>query len=260
MTQVHVAGCGARPRVRLRGGLLSPRLLRSPAGTARVALVATGATLLGGDRVSLDLRVGDGATLELVDVAGTVAYDGRGAPAHWDVSVAVGAGSTLVWHGEPLVVAEGARVERTMHVQVEQAGRLLLRDRVALGRTGERPGEIDCRTRMTLAGQPALVEDLTLDAESCLLPGMLAGARVVDTVTALGWRPAQTVPAGATAPGATAPGPTTAGATAPGPAGPACFSLAATGAYARELVDQAHRSRLSGIWDAWRGELRAAGD
>ena len=147
MTQVHVAGCGARPRVRLRGGLLSPRLLRSPAGTARVALVATGATLLGGDRVSLDLRVGDGATLELVDVAGTVAYDGRGAPAHWDVSVAVGAGSTLVWHGEPLVVAEGARVERTMHVQVEQAGRLLLRDRVALGRTEcvetEHRGEAD---------------------------------------------------------------------------------------------------------------------
>ena len=44
----------------------------------------------------------------VTDVAGTVAYDGRGVGARWDVTVSVAAGATLSWHGEPLVVSDGA--------------------------------------------------------------------------------------------------------------------------------------------------------
>lgn len=73
-----------RPKVRLSPGLLQPRLVsRRAGGHAHVALVAGGAVLLGGDTVSIEVRVGTGCTLVVEDVGGTVAYPA--APAASDV-------------------------------------------------------------------------------------------------------------------------------------------------------------------------------
>ena len=68
----------------MRDGLLRAQRLHGPAGPVPgSALVGQTALLLGGDAVELDVRVGPGARLELCDVAGTVAYDGRGRSARW---------------------------------------------------------------------------------------------------------------------------------------------------------------------------------
>ncbi|KNX39143.1 hypothetical protein VV01_02720 [Luteipulveratus halotolerans] len=219
---------GTRARVTLSSGLLAPRLLNADVGCASVALVATSATLLAGDHVRVAVTVGAGVRLDLRDVAGTVAYDGRGAEALWDMTIRVDQGASLVWHGEPLVVSSGARVRRSLDAQVAEGGRLLLRDTVSLGRTGEAPGSLVCRTRMTYAGRPAYVEELTLDAESVGMPGMLAGHRVIDTVTVLGRRL----------------DPLAAG-------GPAVLRLDQPGAIARDLVHDAHRSTAARAWHAW---------
>ena len=93
-TRVSVHAHEGRHRTRLQTGLLRPQPLHGPADRCRIGLLATTALLLGGDRVELDVQVGPGATLELVDVAGTVAYDGRGRPASWSVRPCVVAGSS----------------------------------------------------------------------------------------------------------------------------------------------------------------------
>ena len=64
----------------LAAGLLTPRLLRREPAMAEVALVATGATLLGGDHIDVELSVGAGLTLRVRDTSATVAYHGRGHP------------------------------------------------------------------------------------------------------------------------------------------------------------------------------------
>ncbi len=221
---------GGRARLDLRGGLVSPRVVRQDAASAEVALVATTATLLGGDELRLDVEVGPGLRLDLRDVAGTVAYHGRGRGALVAVSLVVHPGAVLVWAGEPLVVCDGAQVVRDLDVEVAETGRLLLRDRVALGRTGQGGGELTCRTTMAYAARPAMVEDLTLGGETASGPGVLGGKRVVDTVIALGWRPAS----------------------APGPA---VFTLHEPGALARQLVTAAHDSTLPHLWMQWMSQI-----
>jgi urease accessory protein len=221
------AGDG-RSRLVLAAGLVTPRVVRHDEATAEVALLATTATLLGGDTLRLAVEVGPGLRLDLRDVAGTVAYHGRGLGCVVDAAQRVHEGATLTRAGEPLVVADGSSVTRHLHAEVAEGGRLLLRDRVALGRRGPVGGRLDCHTTLTSAGRPALVEHLEVRAG--LGPGALGSARVVDTLTALGWRPEV-------------------------PAGHAAYRLHEPGALARELLDEAHSSGLPAVWDQWEAAL-----
>jgi urease accessory protein len=232
--------CGGHPRLELRGGLVSPRVVRQGPASADVALVATTATLLGGDELRLDIEVGPDLRLDLRDVAGTVAYHGRGLGCLVAVSLRVHAGGVLVWAGEPLVVCDGAEVLRSLDVEVAETGRLLLRDRVALGRHGQAGGRLTCRTTMACAARPALVEELTLGGGPASGPGVLGDARVVDSVTALGWRPGAALHR---RPGV--------GSTPE----PAVFTLHEPGALARQLVTEAHDSTLPRTWARWAAEL-----
>ncbi|HET7476276.1 MAG TPA: urease accessory protein UreD [Dermatophilaceae bacterium] len=183
VTELAVRPGRDHPRLRVRSGQLAPRLLRAGPGFADVALVTTTATLLGGDDVELRVILGEGVRLELVDVAATVAYDGRGRPALWTVSVAVAAGASLVWRGEPLVVAQGADVRRRLRLDVAAGGRALLRDAVVLGRHGESGGDLRCETTVSYAGSPLLVEQLDLTRAARGRPGVLGPHRLVETLT-----------------------------------------------------------------------------
>jgi urease accessory protein len=235
-TRVALTSLGGQPRLDLTTGLLAPRVVGASAGRAEVALVATTACLLGGDEVRLEVEVGAGLRLDLRDVAGSVAYHGRGRPCRVDVALLVASGATLAWAGEPLVVSDGADLTRNLEVDVADGGRLLLRDTVVLGRSAEAGGVLRCETAMTYAGRPALVERLHLDED----PGVavLGPARVVDTVTALGWRPA--APDCAT-----------------GALDADVFMLAEPGAVARQLLVEAHESRCAAVWSCWETRLSA---
>lgn len=234
LIRAHRPDGGGPTRLQLRTGLLSPRRVHAAdADLVRIALVATGATLLGGDEVDLEVDLGPGVRLELVDVAATVAYHGRGAVARWRTTVTVAPEALLVWDAHPLVVAAGAQVERSTVADVADGGRLLVRDTVALGRTRQEPGSLTCRTRLRWDGRPALAEDLRLDAAARDVAGMTGGRRMIDTMTCLGFRPAadDPLPAAAAAP---------------------VLSLAEPGAMARDLLDEAHASRLTALWPLWR--------
>ncbi|MTD15580.1 urease accessory protein UreD [Nakamurella sp. YIM 132087] len=175
-----------RASMRLRPGLLAPRVLSADATGARIALVATEALLLPGDTVRLDVEVADGGRLEIVETAGTVAYDGAGEPSWWTVRIRLGVGARLRWHGEPFVVADGARVTRTLDLEAADGAEAVFRETLVLGRTGELGGDLLARTRVTLAGEPLLLEDLDLQRSTRGRPGLLGSDRVVDSVLVLG--------------------------------------------------------------------------
>lgn len=178
----------------LRTGLLAPRVTRRRADGLAITLVATEATLLGGDHLEVQVVVGPRTHLDLRDVAATVAYDGRGVGARWTTRIEVGAGASLSWWGEPLVLCDGSSVERRTHARVADGGRLLLREAITLGRHGEQGGDLDCETRLVLDDRPAVVEQLRLDRTTRALPGHLPGhlpGQSIDTVTLIGERPAE---------------------------------------------------------------------
>lgn len=191
-TRLVVEPAAGRPRVRTEtsGDPARPCLramtLSSAPGVARVCLIPDGALLLAGDQIRLDVEVGPGVRLDLLEPAGTVAYDMRGASATWDVRLELASDATLVWAGEPFVVAAGARVSRNTRVRLGDGARLAVRETLVLGRDRERSGELDQTwTATSTDGRELLVEELRLDG-AVHRPGILGGHRVLGSVLAFG--------------------------------------------------------------------------
>ncbi|GAB3810121.1 urease accessory protein UreD [Kribbella italica] len=240
LTRIDVVADPVRDRCVLRTGNLSPRRLPAPYGVVRVALVAAGALLLAGDDVRLQVVASGKVKLEIVEIAGAVAYAMRGGSARWEVDIALTDGAELSWHGEPFVVAEGADVERSSSITLDEGCRATLRESLVLGRHGEAGGRLRTRTRAFLSGgaDPAssslansgpgssspselLVEDLDL------APGVRSGwavlgeARCLDSITTLGHRL---------------------------PEAPQTLQLEGPGSIARRLVGEQHASDLGKLW------------
>lgn len=208
---------------------LRPRVVAGRDERVRVALVAASATLLAGDDLRIEVEVGPGAHLELVEPSGTVAYNTRGGSASWSATVHVAEGASLVWAGTPFVAASGCDVHRRTHVELAAGGRMLHHETLVLGRSAEEAGRVRSTMRATYDAVPLLVEDVDLrDPVLRAAPGVLGGRRVLATTALLGVRPDAAV------------GHET--------------LLAGPGALARAVSDHAHEaeSLLAGTWERWR--------
>ncbi|MGA7148418.1 MAG: urease accessory protein UreD [Microbacterium sp.] len=177
--------------------------------------------LLGGDHVHIELDVGPGCMVVIEDVGGTVAYHGE--PSSWMLDVRIGAGATLLWHGLPFVVTDGADAERRTSLTLGSDARALIRETLVLGRYGEQGGRLVSAVAVSDGGGPILVERLEA-AGSAPEPGVLGGSRVIDAVLAVGFRP---------------------------PARAYDLEFDRPGAMARHLSDHTHGSPLDSVWDAW---------
>jgi len=184
-TRVAVTADG---RVELEGDVVRARRLPDEHGRARVALIASQALLLAGDDVRIDVEVAAGRALEIVEVTGTVAYDMRGGRATWIVDVRLAQDAVLVWPSLPFVVANGADVLRLTHVDLAPGARVVLRETLVLGRTGEAGGRVRTTVRAHQADRPLLVETFVMEPASVLDPALLDGARCLDTLLVLGAR------------------------------------------------------------------------
>lgn len=222
-------------RVAITPGLLQARTIERHATGAQVALVAGGATLVGGDHLGVDVHVGARCTLDLEDVGGMVAYPTDGRRSRFDVRIRLDRGATLVWRAHPFVIAAGAAVDRDMTATLDDGAALCLRETLVLGRTGERGGQIRNRLHVRDAeASPLHLEDLELSGDSPAA-GVLGPHRVLDSVIQLGRRPAATAE--------------------DGPAGPVMLHLDAPGAIARTVADATHRTGLDGVFAQWSEEL-----
>jgi urease accessory protein len=164
-------------------------VIRADGTGARIGLVATEALLLGGDQIDIEIEVGPGCWLELVETAGTVAYDANGVSSSWTVRIRVGAGGVLLWAGEPFVVSHGANVRRRTVIDLDEGAVACLRETIVLGRTGETGGAIRSHMSVRRSQKTLLEEDLDLtDIGVRRLPGILGSARVIDSAILLGMR------------------------------------------------------------------------
>ncbi len=191
--EVRRPATGGRAMVSLSTGAPSvrpgirPLLMASDEAGATVCLMPDGALLLAGDAIAIDVCVGPGARLELVEPAGTVAYAMDGGSAVWDVTIELAPASTLVWAGEPFVVAEGSRVHRSTVIRLGVGASMAWRETLVLGRHLERSGSVS--QELSVLGPndvPLLHEELEVGPGSS--PLLLGGARVLASVLVLGHR------------------------------------------------------------------------
>ncbi|WP_133798633.1 urease accessory protein UreD [Kribbella caucasensis] len=222
-TRIEVVADPVRDRCLLTTGLLSPRRLPAPDGVVRVALVAAGALLLAGDQVRIEVVARGNVRVEIVELAGTVAYAMRGGSARWDVDVELSDGASLSWHGEPFVVAEGAEVDRSTSIRLGAGSRAALRESLVLGRHGEAGGALRTTTRVALGDEELLVEHLDLSPGRRSGWAILGDSRCLDAVTTLGFRL---------------------------PEAEQTLQLEGAGSIARRLVAAQHTSDLGEVWAA----------
>jgi len=243
-TRISVEHDGGRARFSVldQGLYLAARPVN---GTARplhlrVALIGIHMMLLGGDDVRIEVSVGPGVTLEVVEPAGLVAYDADLVPSRWSLHAELGEDSALIWDGASFVAAAGSNVQRETRLQLAAGARALVRETLVLGRSGEHGGRLRSTTRAAGPGGDILFEDLNLTGPRDRAVGILGAAKAVASATAVGWRPGQ----------AAVPG-------VPDDSRARRFDLAGPGAVARSLSTEAHRadSAAAPVYEAWRAEL-----
>ncbi|MEV5201156.1 urease accessory protein UreD [Streptomyces sp. NPDC053720] len=169
-----------------------------------MGLIATRALLLSGDDVRIEVNVAAGAWLDIVETTGTVAYEGN-APSSWTIDADVGDGAVLTWAGKPFVVSDEIDTHRGTHIRLHGTGKVLMQEKVVLGRAGQMGGDLTTSLDASDDTGPLQVEYLDLGRQARQLPGIFGSLRSMDTVTALGWtpEPSGTPDAGSTGPGET---------------------------------------------------------
>jgi urease accessory protein len=183
-------GCGGTRLTVLRSE--APLLLRrtvSAAGPgpgpvpADVHLVGGAAGPLGGDDLLLVVEVRAGAALRLRTVAASLALPGPGgAPSRIRVTATVASGGYLAWLPQPLIAAAGCRHHTESTVDIAPDARLLWREELVCGRSGEAPGDARLSTTVNRGTRPLLAQELAIGPRA---PGW-NGAAVLDRAGAAG--------------------------------------------------------------------------
>ncbi|MDJ0394096.1 urease accessory protein UreD [Rhodococcus sp. G-MC3] len=140
------------PRIIASGGL-SGRLT----GADTVHLIGTAATPLGGDVMNIRIVVGIGARLVIRSVAASVALPStleRESCSEWSFDVA--ADGALDFDPEPMIVAADAVHHTRTLIQFESSATIGFRERVQIGRAGERAGRWYGTMRSDIDGLPHL--------------------------------------------------------------------------------------------------------
>ncbi|MBJ6612276.1 urease accessory protein UreD [Streptomyces griseoincarnatus] len=175
MGGVNTAGVRAEAEIRARAdgrggtalpvlesrGPLALRRTRGSGATAHVSVVGAMSGPHGGDHFTVRADVGTGARLRVGSAAATLALPGQhGGRARQDVRITVAAGGELHWLPEPLISVRGSELAVHTHVALESGARLVLREELVLGRTGEAPGRLTSRLTVRVDGRPVLDQQL----------------------------------------------------------------------------------------------------
>ena len=140
------------PRITSVGGLAGRQT-----GPDTVHLIGTAATPVGGDTIVVRISVAAGAHLEVRSVAASLAMPGgaqRHSSAQWQFEV--GAGASLMFDPEPMVVVSDASHSVVNSIVLQNDSTLWLRERTQIGRFQEASGRWSSSMRCDVGGRPLL--------------------------------------------------------------------------------------------------------
>lgn len=152
-------GPGRRPRIE---EMVAPAPITWRQAPDALYMVGTAASPVSSDDVTVTVTVRAGARLSVRSTAATVVWTGAGS--RHRIRLAVEEGAELDWCPEPLIVTAGADHLQDVSVVMAAGARLRWRDVTVLGRTGEAPGRLESRLRLTVAGRPVLHHALGVGA------------------------------------------------------------------------------------------------
>ena len=172
-----------------RGALHESGSLRvrfpSPEGDGLSAvLVNTAGGIAGGDRLSVEVTLGEGAHLTLTTAAAEKVYRAQDEGAELKISLKVADGARLAWLPQETILFDQARLSRRIDIDLSDGASLVLGEivvfgRAAMGETMQRGGFVD-RWRFRRGGSLVFAETIRLEGDvgAKLAQGAIAGGGV----------------------------------------------------------------------------------
>ncbi|HEY7242272.1 MAG TPA: urease accessory protein UreD [Xanthobacteraceae bacterium] len=130
-------GVTRRSRVREEGPL-RVRCPGQPSGELEAVIVNTAGGVAGGDRFGLDVSVAPQARLLVTSAAAEKIYRALDSDAVISIGLKVDAGAALAWLPQETILFDGARLARTIRIDLDRDARLIACEAIIFGRSGMR--------------------------------------------------------------------------------------------------------------------------
>jgi urease accessory protein len=191
LTAEYGRGITQRKRLHESGGLR----MHFPGARAReleAVLINTGGGIAGGDRFDLEISAGEKARLAVSSAAAEKVYRSLGPDAQIAIKLSASAGASLAWLPKETILFDGARLNRTIEIDLAPDARLVFAEAVVFGRTGMgevvEHGLLFDRWRLRRGGALVYVESVRLDgaiAEKMSEAAVAKGGAAIATVLIL---------------------------------------------------------------------------
>jgi len=127
------AGVTRRTRVH-EDGSLRVRFPNATPEALEAVLVNTGGGMTGGDRFSIEMDVGEAASLTAGTAAAEKIYRSSGADAEMDVRLTLQANARLAWLPQETILFDRARLKRRIDIDLAEGASLIMAEAVVFGR------------------------------------------------------------------------------------------------------------------------------
>jgi len=154
-------------------GCLRARMPRTTTGLAELILMNTAGGLACGDRLDQTIGWEADARLTVTTQAAERVYRAIGEPATIATTLTIGPRATAEWLPQETILFDGARLRRTLEIDIADDARLLVLEGIVLGRAamGETvaTGNLDDRWRVRRDGRLIYADALSLDGDIAAL-------------------------------------------------------------------------------------------
>jgi urease accessory protein len=139
-------------------------------GALEVAIINTGGGIASGDEIAVTVSSGAGTAAVITAPAADRVYGASAdTPARFAISMSLDQGASLYWLPQETILFDGARLERSIDVDMAQDAVLVLSEAVFFGRTarGERylTGSLNDRWKIRREGKLLYAESTRLDGD-----------------------------------------------------------------------------------------------
>jgi urease accessory protein len=182
----HAVDGRTRAHLIREAGSLRVRFPRSTLAELEAVIINTAGGVAGGDMLDIEVRLGTQARVVATTAAAEKIYRSLGPEAIVKVKLALEAGSTMAWLPQQTILFNGAKLVRTIEVDLAEDASVMIAESLVFGRSGmgERvvTGRLSDRWRVRRAGRLKFADTVHLDgaiAATLALPGVANNAAAI---------------------------------------------------------------------------------
>jgi urease accessory protein len=182
LIDLSVTAHGGRTRRQrvVEQGSLRIRLPDVSGAESEAVIINTAGGIAGGDDFSIAIAAGQEAQLAVISAAAEKVYRAIDVPSRIQVGLSVSPGAALRWLPQETILFDGARLHRSIDVEIADGGSLVMAESTVFGRSAMdetvRQGELVDRWRIRQGGRLVFADTLRIGGDiSALLARSAAG-------------------------------------------------------------------------------------